>query len=139
MKTIANRIFQCAAGAMLLGASAFGQNVMTANIPFAFHANGTTMPAGSYRIGTSNDHGGTAVIQLRDADANKSALAVGAPLNFKDVPDQAPHLVFHCKDSGGCDLRQVCMPYATYSYPSKAKDRADDRVASIPLTNNKAD
>ena len=139
MKTIANRIFQCAAGAMLLGASAFGQNVMTANIPFAFHAYGATMPAGTYRVAAATDHGGTAVIQLRDTEANKSALAVGTPMDFKSVPDQAPHLVFHCKDSGGCDLRQVCLPYASYGYPSRVKDRANDRVASIPLTTTKAD
>ena len=139
MKTIANRIFQCAAGAMLLGASAFGQNIMTANIPFAFHADGATMPAGSYRFDTSTNHGGTAVIHLLDAAAGKSAMAVGTPQDVKATPDQTPHLVFHCKDSSGCDLRQVCMPYATYGYPTKVKDRADDHVASIPLTNTKGD
>jgi hypothetical protein len=138
MKTIANRIFQCAAGVMLLGASAFGQNIMTANIPFAFHANGVTLPAGSYRVDTSTTHGSTAVIHLRDAAATKSALAIGTPMDFKATADQAPRLVFHCKDSG-CDLRQVCMPYATYGYPSHVKDRSDDRVALIPLATPKAD
>jgi len=138
MKTIANRIFQCAAGIMLLGGSAFGQNIMTANIPFTFHADGVTLPAGTYRVDTGTTHGGTAVIHLRDALAGKSAIAVGIPLNFSAKPSPEPRLVFHCKD-GGCDLRQVSLPYATYRYPSKVKDRADDRVASIPLTNTKAD
>jgi len=138
MKTIANRILHCAAGALLLGASAFGQNILTANIPFAFHANGATMPAGSYRIDTLIDHGGMGVIRLRDAEAKKTASAIGTPMDFKAKPDSAPHLVFHCKDND-CNLRQVWMPYAAYGYPSHAKDSAGDRVASIPLTTTKAD
>jgi len=138
MKTIANRILRCAAGAMLLGASAFGQNVVTANIPFAFHANGTTMPAGNYRIDTATDHGGVGVIRLRDAEAKKTAIAIGTPIDFKATPDAAPHLVFHCKDNS-CNLRQVWLPYTAYGYPSHAKDSADDRVASVPLIITKAD
>ncbi|HKE26173.1 MAG TPA: hypothetical protein VKB88_27640 [Bryobacteraceae bacterium] len=137
MKTIANRIFQCAAGAVLLSASAFAQSNMTANIPFAFHANKVNMPAGSYRVDADTTHGGTPVIVLRSqADQNK-AIALGTPLG-SPADSKGPRLVFHCSESG-CDLRQVWTPEVGYGYPSNAKEHAGDRVASIPLTSLKAD
>jgi hypothetical protein len=137
MKTIANRIFQCAAGAVLLSASAFAQSNMTANIPFAFHANKVNMPAGSYRIDADVTHSGTSVILLRSQTDQNKAIALGSPLG-SPVSNKGPRLVFRCSE-GGCDLRQVWTPDAGYSYPSHAKDHADDRLASIPLTNSKAD
>ena len=137
MKTIANRIFQCAAGAVLLSASAFAQSNMTANIPFAFHANKITLPAGSYRVDADTTHGGTLLIVLRSqADQNK-AVAFGSPLG-SPASNKGPRLVFRCSE-GGCDLRQVWTPDAGYSYPSHTKDHADDRLASISLTSSKAD
>jgi hypothetical protein len=137
MKTIANRILQCAAGAALLSASAFAQNNMTANIPFAFHANKLTMPAGSYRVDADTNRGGIPVIVLRNQADQTKAMALGSPLGSK-ADKKGPRLVFRCKE-GGCDLRQVWTPESGYGYPSHAKDRADDRLTSIPLTNSKAD
>jgi len=138
MKTIANRIFQCAAGAVLLGASAFAQTNMTANVPFAFHANGATMPAGNYRLNTTTTPGGTTLIVLRDSTAKKAVVAVANALGAPTASDRGARIVFRCKENG-CDLRQVWTNDAGYSYPGHAKDSADDRVASIPLTNVKAD
>jgi len=138
MKTIVNRLFQCAAGAVLLSASAFAQSNMTANIPFAFHANKVTLPAGSYRVDADTNHGGAPVILLRNqADRNK-AIAIGSALG-SPANNKGPRLVFRCSDSTGCDLRQVWTPEAGYSYPSNSKDHNGDRVASISLTNSKAD
>ena len=137
MKTIANRIFQCAAGAVILTASAFAQTNMTANIPFVFHANGVTMPAGTYRLDTTSTPSGTTLIVLRDSAAKNPVIAVAGALSYKPS-DRGARLVFRCKDTG-CDLRQVWTNDAAYSYPGHAKDRSDDRLASIPLTNVKAD
>jgi hypothetical protein len=137
MKTIANRIFQYAAGAVLLSASAFAQSNMTANIPFAFHANKVNMPAGSYRVDADTIHGGTPVIVLRSQTDQNKAIALGSPLG-SPAASKGPRLVFHCGESG-CDLRQVWTPEAGYGYPSNAKEHAGDRVASIALTNSKAD
>jgi len=137
MKNIANRILQCAAGAALLSVSAFAQNNLTANIPFAFHANKVTMPAGSYRVDSDISRGGTPLILLRNEADHSTALALTTPLGSA-ANSKGSRLVFHC-NGGGCDLRQVWTPEAGYGYPSHAKDRSDDRVASIPLTNSKAD
>ena len=137
MKTIANQILQCAVGAVLLSASAFAQSNLIANVPFAFHANKLNMPAGSYRVDAETTHGGAPVIVLRNqADQNK-VFALGSPLG-STIANRGPRLVFRCNE-GVCDLRQNWTPEAGYSYPSHTKDRADDRLASIPLTNPKAD
>lgn len=137
MKAIANRIFQYAAGAALLSASAFAQNNMTANIPFAFHANKVTFPAGSYRVDADLTHGGTPVIMLRNRADESTAIALGSPLSSQ-TSDRGSRLVFRCNE-GGCDLREVWTPQRGYGYPSHAKDHADDHLASIPLSNAKAD
>jgi len=137
MKIIANRIFRCAAGALLLSASAFAQGSLTADIPFAFHANKTNFPAGSYRVDADTTHGGVPVIVLRNKSDQSKAMALGTPLGAP-ANNRAPRLVFRCGDSG-CDLRQVWTPEAGYSYPTHARDHADDRLASIPLTNSKAE
>ena len=105
MKTIANRIFQCAAGAVLLSASAFAQSNMTANIPFAFHANKVNMPAGSYRIDADVTHSGTSVILLRSQTDQNKAIALGSTLGSPSG-NKGARLVFRC-GGGGCDLRQV--------------------------------
>jgi hypothetical protein len=137
MKTIANRILQCAAGAVLLSASAFAQSNMTANIPFAFHANKMNLPAGSYRVDANTTQGGTPVIVLRSNVDQKATIALGSPLG-SPAGNKGSRLVFRCNE-GGCDLRQIWTSEAGYGYPSHGKDHADDRLASISLTNSKAD
>ncbi|HKD05841.1 MAG TPA: hypothetical protein VKB79_08060 [Bryobacteraceae bacterium] len=137
MKTLTNRILQCAAGLALLSASAFAQDNMTADIPFAFHADKVSFPAGSYRVDADRTHGGTPVIVLRNQRDKTSALALGSPLGTQ-VGSQRPHLVFRCNE-GGCNLRQIWTPDGGYGYPSHPKDRSDDRIALIPLTTSKAD
>ncbi len=137
MKTIANRIFQCAAGAALLTASAFAQTNMTANIPFAFHASGVSMPAGTYRLDKTSTPSGSTLIVLRDSASKNPVVAVAGSLGSEHV-SRGARIVFRCKESG-CDLRQVWTNEAGYSIPGHAKDKADDRLASIPLTNVKAD
>jgi hypothetical protein len=137
MKNIATRIFQCAAGAVLLSASAFAQSAMVADIPFAFHANKVNLPAGSYRVDADASHSGTPLIVLRNQADQSKAIALGSPLG-SPANGKGPRLVFRCNEVG-CDLRQIWTPEAGYGYPSHSKDRADDRVASVPLANFKAD
>jgi hypothetical protein len=137
MNTLANRIFQCAAGAVLLSASAFAQSDMTANIPFAFHAGNVNLPAGSYRVDANVTHSGAPVILLRSQTDQSKAIALGSSLGSPSG-NKGARLVFRCGE-GGCDLRQVWTPDAGYDYPSHAKDHTDDRLASIPLTSLKAD
>ena len=136
MKTIANRFFQCAAGAALLTASAFAQSNMTADIPFAFHANGVAMPAGTYRLNTTSTPSGSTLVVLR-SDATKPVIAVTGSLGSPSA-NRGARIVFRCTGNG-CDLRQVWTNDAGYSYPGHAKDSNDDRLASIPLTTVKAD
>jgi hypothetical protein len=137
MKTIANRIFQCAAGAVLLTASAFAQSNMTASIPFAFHANGVNMPAGTYRLDATSSPSGSTLIVLRDSAAKNAVVAVAGTLGSNPA-NRGARIVFRCQENG-CDLRQVWTNETGYSYPGHGKDRSDDRLASIPLTNVKAD
>ena len=54
MKTLVNRIVMVAASAMVLGTLAFGQTEMKAQIPFPFRTSMSTLPAGEYTVGQSN-------------------------------------------------------------------------------------
>ena len=52
MKSIANRLFLFAAAALSLGTAAYGQNILKADIPFAFRGPGGAPSGGTlYRKG----------------------------------------------------------------------------------------
>jgi hypothetical protein len=97
----------------LVTAAAYGQtNSMTADIPFAFHAVGSSLPAGRYQIAPATI--GSEVMIVRNVDTGKAVYAPskdpitesvrGSALGSKDAN---PRLVFQCRGEEDCSLAQL--------------------------------
>src|ERR1700722_8957077 len=131
MKTITNRLFAFAATAVFLGATAFGQTTMRADVPFAFHITGGGVDAGRYDIRLENGGIGK-IVTVYNNDSHRSALAVTFRLNAKPGEAIRPRLVFRCGDTG-CALSEVWTVDGGYGLP-QVKPGAHEYLASIPLT-----
>ena len=107
MKKNLNRSLILTAVTLTLGAAAaYGQNNITANIPFEFHASGAAYAAGTYHLATASEN--SPVFQLRgDATRNIVNLRIGVPESGSANSAIRSRLVFHCSDAGGCVLAQV--------------------------------
>ena len=121
----------------IVTAGAWGQ-VLSAEIPFPFHANGANLPPGHYvisRIGT----GGAPVMLLMNRDARKSALAVGYLADDKGV-NPSPRMTFQCTD-GDCTLSQIWgLSYGVDLPRSHPKHKENAQIMIVPATQNtKAD
>ena len=130
MKTLVNRIVLFTAGAVILGSMAYGQTPMKANIPFAFHAAGTTLPAGNYTV--VRQSGGAGIVRISSFEAHRGVLVLGSPVDTYSAGNAA--MVFQC-DSDNCSLSQVRTPEGSVSYPvhKAARDAEAAKVVSIPL------
>jgi len=89
----------------LIAAAAYGQSdKLTANIPFAFRAVGSNLPAGHYTIakmgGTGRESG---TMELRNLDTGK-AVFIPSKVPVTESKDARPRLVFHCAGEEGCAL-----------------------------------
>jgi len=97
---IANRLMIIAVSAAALGTMAYGATeTSTAQIPFAFHTAGRTLPAGSYGV-ARNFAGVNGMIRICNTETLKAAVVLG-------ISNQAPGtsvtaLRFSCDD--GCEL-----------------------------------
>ena len=91
---------------LLVAGSALAQSRgdITADVPFNFTVNQTTMPAGSYRISTLGNGNSTLLIQNRDAKAVK-LVSPNAVEALK--PANKTKLVFHCYGGDHCFLYQI--------------------------------
>jgi hypothetical protein len=131
MKTIANRLIVLAAGTIALGAVAFGQTNMTAQIPFAFHTVAGTMPAGTYQF---TSEGADRVVMLRNTATRKDAFA-GYPMRNTYRKVSSPTAEFLCsRDS--CTLKAIRSWNGSleYSAPRKSKDPEKSMaLISVPL------
>ena len=131
MKTLVNRIVLFTAGAVILGSMAYGQTPMKANIPFAFHAAGTTLPAGNYTV--VRQSGGAGIVRIWSYEARRGVLALGNPVDTFSTGDAT--MVFQC-NGDDCSLSQIRTPDGSVSYPSHrkaARDAEAAKVVSIPL------
>jgi hypothetical protein len=116
MKKNLNRTLMLTAFALTFGAAAYGQNKITATIPFNFRASDGAHEAGTYAVISK---GGDPVLQLRNESNGHSVnLKIGTPEG--GGPGEArPRLVFHCQDDGGCVLAQVWTGTGKgFSYPA---------------------
>jgi hypothetical protein len=88
----------------LVATAAYGQDVLTAKVPFAFRAVGSDLPAGRYRVdrptGTS---GTTGTMELRNMDTGKAVFIISkAPVT--ESKNERPRLIFRCVGDEGCSL-----------------------------------
>ena len=104
MKKNLNRTLMFAAATLTLGAAAaYGQEKITANIPFEFRTADGVHAAGVYDVLSK---AASPVIMLRDeASRNAVNLRIGAPESA--TGETQPRLVFHCFDGAGCVLSQI--------------------------------
>jgi hypothetical protein len=89
----------------LLGAAALSaqDRTETANVPFAFHTQQTTLEAGKYRIQEQNSKG---IFQLY-AESGRSLFVAMHPVGSSDPNN--PKLTFACY-GGQCVLAKISMP-----------------------------
>jgi hypothetical protein len=131
MKSIANRLFLFAAAALSLGTAAYGQNILKADIPFAFRGPAGNAPAGHYTVRVENQGSGY-LAQIRDRATGRGVLSITNQLYSKAGADIAPRLVFRCAEGAGCQLSEIWTRTGGFSVPVKqVRDR--EYVASIPL------
>jgi hypothetical protein len=97
MKSLTTKLM-IAAAALVAAGSASAQ-VLKADVPFAFQANGKTMAAGVYQVHTTGSRG---VMTIR----GKHSVALAVPLTGIDAKEASAKLVFSCS-RGGCALAQV--------------------------------
>ena len=129
MKSIANRLFLFAAAALSLGTAAYGQDILTANIPFAFRASTGSVSAGHYTIRVEN-HGSGYITQVRDRNTGRGVISFANRLDNGGAA-LAPHLVFRCAETG-CQLSEIWTLTGCFSVPVKHL-REREYLASVPL------
>ncbi|MDP9170956.1 MAG: hypothetical protein M3N54_10095 [Acidobacteriota bacterium] len=132
MKTLANRIAQLTAGVIVLGGMAYGQNVMKADIPFAFRASNTTLPAGSYTL-IEQTGSGVVNVRLWNGATRRSVLTTSGPLDTHS--GGKPSVTFLCTGDK-CSLSRIRSGVGTVAYAAPHKSRQEKQVAaevSIPM------
>ncbi len=111
--------------------SAQGQQEV-ATVPFAFHANTRTLPAGKYTV---SQHGTAGLFQVSDSAGH--SIFVAAP-ELKEGKADNPRLTFACYGHD-CSLSQVWMPGSDIGYV--VSKRSEERslgmsadIVSVRLT-----
>jgi len=130
MKSIANRLFLFAAAALSLGTAAYGQNILRADIPFAFRDAGGAASAGHYTVRVENNGSGY-LAQIQDRATGRGLISLTNRLDNKAGAAIAPRLVFRCTEAG-CQLSEIWTRDGGFSVPVKHV-RDPEYVASIPL------
>jgi hypothetical protein len=98
-RTLTTALLALAAGA------AYGQDrETTAEIPFAFRAVGSDLPAGRYKV--VRPVGYSPNMRLQNIDTGKSVF-IQAKTSVADSKDQRPRLVFQCGGEEGCTLARL--------------------------------
>jgi len=131
MKSTANRLFLIAAAALSLGTAAYGQNILKADIPFAFRSPNGTASAGHYTVRIANSGGGQ-FAQIRDQVTGRGVVSITNRLYSDKDAAITPHLVFRCFEGTGCQLSEIWTLTGGFSVPVKHV-REPEYVASIPL------
>jgi len=90
----------------MLGAAAYGQDSLTANIPFAFQIRGSEMAAGNYSVSPMTQKSGIPVMRVRNRATGEGKLIL-VQNSATDVKGASPRLIFRCGDLSGCALAKV--------------------------------
>jgi hypothetical protein len=127
---ITNRLMVIAVSAAALGTMAYGATeTAKAEIPFAFHTAGRTLPAGSYEV-TRNFAGVNGMIRIWNTETLKAAIVMGVS---NDAPGtNLTVLRFYCDD--GCELIGVRSRNNLVTLQPHRKAWRQTAVIEIPVT-----
>jgi hypothetical protein len=108
MRRLTNCMTTAAAVLMITAGAASAQNLMKAEVPFAFHIAGKVMEPGTVRVGVLVRSGAGAIVVRNDA-AKRSYIVL--PKSIGDAPKDwiaggSPKLGFDCS-TGACYLAKV--------------------------------
>jgi hypothetical protein len=131
MKSIANRLFLFTAAALSLGTAAYGQNILKADVPFAFRGPAGAATAGHYTVRVENNGGGY-IAQMEDRGTGRGVVSLANRLYNKDGAAIAPRLIFRCTEGAGCQLSEIWTRDGGFSVPVKHV-REPEYVTSIQL------
>jgi len=136
MNAFANRLIVVAASVLAAGTMAFGQNRMTAEIPFAFNTVAGTQPAGTYEFRSVHTNGTQHLISVQNTATHRNTVA-GLPMfdSWHKASGTNPTLEFLCQ-AGACSLRAIVTGDGSlvYSTPGKrSTKRYPVAVISVPL------
>jgi hypothetical protein len=131
MKSIANRLFLFTAAALSLGTAAYGQNILKADVPFAFRGPSGTATAGHYIVRVENNGSGY-IAQIQDRGTGRGVFSLANQLYNKGGAAIAPRLVFRCTEEAGCQLSEIWTRDGGFGVRVKHV-RDPEYVTSIPL------
>jgi hypothetical protein len=134
MTNIMNRVLMTAALAAAVAGTAWAGEPLKANIPFAFSAGGTKLPAGEYTIGQHDPHF-QGVIAVRNKATGDFVLAHSAFPITSGRDDN--RLVFRCGEHG-CALTQVWNGTSGLEFKPRVAASSEDRVAVVPMRKGSA-
>jgi hypothetical protein len=124
------------AAVIACGAStAYSQQSMEAEVPFAFTVRGEAMPAGGYYIHATRAAGGAKVITINGPDNRHSVTSVALISFDSKGPVERPHMQFMC-GAKGCALDQIWNNESGGVQIARPYEKASEkeRVATVYLT-----
>ena len=135
-KNLSTLIFTAAV--LTLGAAAYAQTPLIANVPFSFHVNGAVLPAGNYQIAPATN-GTMAALKVADQDTRRSAYVLAD--SAYEATTGNPRLIFRCGDVSGCALIQVWgdSGYGWAFHAPKLSPAEKERLAVVPLRRTDAE
>jgi len=133
MKSLMNRIAIVAAGALMAGTAAYGQEKVVAEIPFAFQMSGFAMPAGNYEV-IGRPGGASIIFAFRNLTTGKTGLAANGIFTANQTPSGTTQLVFACSGPK-CALAAVkTSAGARNYYPTmKLSAREKEELATVEI------
>ena len=129
------------AAVVLVGgiAVAFGQERVTAKVPFSFRAGESAMEAGNYELApySPSSH---AALTLRNVDTMKTvAVLVQSPIyGTGRGADTQPRLIFRCA-SAECTISQVWTGTDGWQLSAPTRTAAEKERIAVVYFHNKAD
>lgn len=131
MKSMMNHLM-VAAVAMAAVAGVASAQTLKVEVPFAFRASGTVMPAGTYYVVSRPTGSGVPIFRVLNLDAKRGILA-SAGLKHEGASNGEAKLVFRCYDSS-CTLAQIWTGSAVGAYDiPMPKLHSDERAALVEI------
>jgi hypothetical protein len=132
MKSSLVRSLMITAAALALSAAANAQEKLVADVPFAFHAAGRTLPSGQYTVGRYSQ-GSTMAIAIRNTRNSHQVFVLTTPM-VKTI-GSSPRLTFRCGEVSGCTLAEAwgANGYGWKLANPRLKPAEKELIAEIPL------